>query len=106
MTTRRKRARSSDRKAALPRGRAVRERPAHKEPTRREQSRMEPSQKEQSPTAVAAEALRTGVLPPVRREKRQPAFEEAIRVGDPDDDIMENVYVGEDTPGASTPTPD
>jgi hypothetical protein len=96
MKTKTKRARSSDRRAALPRGRAVREQPVRKEQAR----------KEQSPTAVAAEALRTGVLPPVRREKRQPAFEEAIRVGDPDDDIMENVYVGEDTPGASTPTPD
>ena len=61
---------------------------------------------EQSPTAVAVEAIRTGVLPLRVPERRAPASEEAIRVGDPDDDIMGNEYVGEETPGASTPTPD
>jgi hypothetical protein len=29
-----------------------------------------------------------------------------MRVGDPDDDPLRNTYVGEDTPGGSTPTPD
>ena len=62
---------------------------------------------EWSPTAVAAEALRTGVLPPLGRGRRTlRADDEVIRVGDPDDDVMGNQYVGEDTPGASTPTPD
>jgi hypothetical protein len=55
---------------------------------------------------VAVEAIRTGVLPLRVPERRAPASEEAIRVGDPDDDIMGNEYVGEETPGASTPTPD
>jgi hypothetical protein len=32
--------------------------------------------------------------------------DDLIRVGDPDDDVMNNEYVGEDTPGGSTPTPD
>jgi Family of unknown function (DUF6335) len=59
-----------------------------------------------SPTAVAAEALRTGVLPPVARGGRISHADEALLVGDPDDDVMGNQYVGEETPGASTPTPD
>jgi len=61
-----------------------------------------------SPTAVAAEALRTG-LPPVKTDERRrqiPGEDETIRVGDPDDDTLGNEYVGEETPGGSTPTPD
>lgn len=58
-----------------------------------------------SPTAVAAEALRTGVLPgqPRRVETRE---DETLRVGDPDDKSLANAYVGEETPGGSSPTPD
>jgi hypothetical protein len=60
-----------------------------------------------SGTAVAAEALRTGVLPPVgRRRLSIPHEDDTIRVGDPDDDSLANEYVGEDLPGGSTPTPD
>ncbi|HEY3121092.1 MAG TPA: DUF6335 family protein [Vicinamibacteria bacterium] len=59
-----------------------------------------------SPTAVAAEALRTGVLPPHVRRRQEIPREEDILVGDPDDLALANEYVGEDTPGASTPTPD
>jgi hypothetical protein len=60
-----------------------------------------------SATAVAAEALRTGVLPGgFRRREAIPHEDEAIRVGDPDDDSLANEYVGEDIPGGSTPTPD
>jgi hypothetical protein len=60
-----------------------------------------------SATAVAAEALRTGVLPrgPHPREPI-PHEGDRIRVGDPDDDSLSNEYVGEDVPGGSTPTPD
>jgi hypothetical protein len=61
-----------------------------------------------SPTAVAAEALRTGV-PPVERVDRPgqiPGEDETIRVGDPDDDPLANEYVGDETPGGSSPTPD
>jgi hypothetical protein len=67
-----------------------------------------PSRRGDSPTAVAAEALRTGVLPVVRDERQSkiPGEDETIRVGDPDDDTLANEYVGEDTPGGSTPTPD
>jgi hypothetical protein len=60
-----------------------------------------------SPTAVAAEALRSGVLPRSARKREViPHEDETIRVGDPDDDSLANEYVGEDVPGGSTPTPD
>jgi hypothetical protein len=60
-----------------------------------------------SGTAVAAEALRSGLRPPcLRRREAVPGDGETLRVGDPDDDMLANEYVGEDTPGGSTPTPD
>ena len=61
-----------------------------------------------SPTAVAAEAIRTGVLPLTspRRRHEIPKQGETIRVGDPDDDSLANEYVGEETPGGTAPTPD
>jgi hypothetical protein len=60
-----------------------------------------------SPTAVAAEALRSGILPSTwRRRDVIPHETEKIRVGDPDDDALANEYVGENTPGGSTSTPD
>ena len=60
-----------------------------------------------SGTAVAAEALRTGVLPgAVRHRDAIPHEDERMRAGDPDDDGLANEYVGEDIPGGSTPTPD
>jgi len=60
-----------------------------------------------SPTAVAVAALRTG-LPPasIRHRPVIPREDETIRVGDPDDDSLANEYVGENTPGGTTPTPD
>jgi len=61
-----------------------------------------------SPTAVAAEALRTGVVPntPARRRGEIPHEDERMLVGDPDDSSLANEYVGEELPGGSTPTPD
>jgi hypothetical protein len=58
-----------------------------------------------SPTAIAAEALRTGVLP-ARSRPETPREDETILVGDPDDDSLANQYVGDETPGGSAPTPD
>jgi hypothetical protein len=67
----------------------------------------EPERHGLSGTAVAAEALRTGVLVQgLRRREAIPHEDERIRVGDPDDDSLSNEYVGEDLPGGSTPTPD
>jgi len=60
-----------------------------------------------SGTAVAAAALRSGILPNgYRRRAAIPHEDDKIRVGDPDDDSLANEYVGEDVPGGSTPTPD
>ncbi len=60
-----------------------------------------------SATALAAEALRTGVLPAHQsRRSTLPKEDEMIRVGDPDDDSLANEYVGDETPGGSSPTPD
>jgi hypothetical protein len=60
-----------------------------------------------SPTAVAAEVLRTGVLTAVRSGRRDEiSTEEAMRVGDPDDSSFDNEYVGDELPGGDSPTPD
>jgi len=58
---------------------------------------------------VAAEALRTGVLPLAARASHRteiPGAGDTIRVGDPDDRVLANEYVGEETPGGTAPTPD
>jgi Family of unknown function (DUF6335) len=61
-----------------------------------------------SPTAVAAEALRTGVLRGAAQRRRSeiPREDETILVGDPDDRSLANEYVGDETPGGSSSTPD
>jgi uncharacterized protein DUF6335 len=60
-----------------------------------------------SPTAVAAEALRTGVVPaPPRRHPETPREDEPLLLGDLDDSVLANEYVGEEMPGGSNPTPD
>jgi hypothetical protein len=59
-----------------------------------------------SATAIAAEALRTGILPVTARRREAIPRDEAIQVGDPDDSTLDNEYGGEETPGGSSPTPD
>jgi len=61
-----------------------------------------------SATAVAAEAMRTGVIPLLAGRKRDEIPHESgtIRVGDPDDRSLANEYVGEETPGGTMSTPD
>jgi hypothetical protein len=63
----------------------------------------------QSPTAIAAESLSTGVRPPTPTVARgQDASRDAnlLRAGDIDTDPMQNAHVGDETPGGDTPTPD
>ena len=57
---------------------------------------------------MAAEAIRTGVLPHVaaRNRSETPREDEALRVGDPDDRSFDNEYVGDEVPGGDAPTPD
>lgn len=64
------------------------------------------ARKQQSPTAVAAEALRTGVMPGAARREAEIPNEDEILAGDPDDDTLQNEYSGEETPGGSNSTPD
>ena len=62
-----------------------------------------------SATAVAAEAMRTGVVPGVPGRGRRteiPHEDETLRMGDPDESALNNEFGGEDTPGGSSPTPD
>jgi Family of unknown function (DUF6335) len=61
-----------------------------------------------SGTALAGEALRTGIVPSRATCKRTvlPHEDDTIRAGDPDDDSMSNEYVGDETPGGSSSTPD
>jgi hypothetical protein len=90
--SRRVRRRSRDTLPLLPRGRAVTDGLPRHLP---------------SPTAVAAEAMRTGVVPMATPPRRlASAHEDALLFGDPDDDAMTNEYVGEEMPGGSNPTPD
>lgn len=60
-----------------------------------------------SVTAVVVEALRTGVIPLAQRAAPSaiPGTDE-MQVGDPDDRMLDNEYVGDQTPGGSAPTPD
>src|SRR5262245_34794990 len=59
-----------------------------------------------SPTAVALEAERTGILPTEPVEPEIPREEGVLRAGDPDVSTLANEYSGEEIPGADMPTPD
>ncbi|PYQ53681.1 MAG: hypothetical protein DMF78_08355 [Acidobacteria bacterium] len=64
-----------------------------------------------SATAVAAEAQLTGVVPLESQhrhadESEIPGEDDVLRVGDPDDRPTDNAFVGDDTPGGDSPTPD
>ena len=74
-------------------------------PTRAPQQDAD-GRKQQSPTAVAAEALRTGVMPATSRREAEIPNDQEILAGDPDDEMLANEYNGENTPGGSSPTPD
>lgn len=64
-----------------------------------------------SPTAVAAEAMATGVAP-LESQHRHPEHRDAqgedepLSAGDPDRDVTDNAFVGDETPVGDTPSPD
>lgn len=63
----------------------------------------------QSPTAVAAEAMSTGVAPRSRvaHVGHQAGREsDLLRVGDVETKPLQNAFVGDETPGGDMPTPD
>jgi hypothetical protein len=55
---------------------------------------------------VAAEALRTGIVRGALRRRSEIPREDEILVGDPDDRTLANEYVGDETPGGTSSTPD
>ena len=64
-----------------------------------------------SGTAVAAEALATGVVPLESHHRHSddneiPGQDELLRVGDPDGRVTDAAFVGDETPGGDMPTPD
>src|SRR6266536_3283763 len=64
-----------------------------------------------SPTAVAAEALATGVVP-LESEHRHPSAraitgdDELLRAGDPDGRVTDNAFVGDETAVGDMPSPE
>jgi hypothetical protein len=63
-----------------------------------------------SGTAVAAEAMRTGVVPlaatPANRTDTANRGDARLKAGDADSDALQNAMVGDETPGGSQLTPD
>ena len=64
-----------------------------------------------SATAVAAEALATGVMPLESYHRHSsdreiPGEDELLRVGDADSRVTDAAFVGDETPGGDNPTPD
>ncbi len=56
-------------------------------------------------TGVIAEALQTGIVPD-RGDELIPGEDDVLRAGDPDADVLNNEFSGEELPGGSMPTPD
>jgi len=113
MASRQDRARKAGRDRARQRGVAtrparVRQRTPRRSPRSSVRARGDRAGLGPSATALAAEALRTGILPAHQARLRVtlPREDEKIRVGDPDDDSLANEYVGDETPGGSSATPD
>jgi Family of unknown function (DUF6335) len=59
-----------------------------------------------SMTGQVVESLESGVAPPVEESPIPEPEGRLIRIGDPDVDPLQNEYAGEESPGATTPTPD
>ena len=64
-----------------------------------------------SPTAVAAEALATGVVPLESQHRHStdqeiPGDDQTLRAGDPDNSAIDNAFNGEEGPVGDMPSPD
>lgn len=62
-----------------------------------------------SATAVAGEAMSTGVAPVTRVTRERdgvPRESDLLQVGDVETDPLQNAYVGDEAPGGDMPTPD
>jgi hypothetical protein len=65
------------------------------------------TKKESSPTALAGEAMASGVLPAAAgRPHEIPVDGQTLRAGDPDVRELDNAYVGDTGPGGHMSTPD
>jgi hypothetical protein len=66
------------------------------------------TKKESSPTALAGEALASGVLPQAAGERPHeiPGDGATLRAGDPDVSELDNAYVGDTGPGGHMGAPD
>jgi hypothetical protein len=75
----------------------------------RERAAPAPEPHRESPTALAAEALRLGIRP-VRRSRAEavaiPHEDDILSAGDPEVDPLSAAYVGDEVPGGDMPTPD
>jgi hypothetical protein len=59
-----------------------------------------------SPTAVAAEAMATGVVPLAARRRHAGGIDPRLAGGDPDERPENAAFVGDVAPGGDMPTPD
>ena len=91
-------------------GAAARRRPSPRRPSpgKRPRSRNDEQPHVMSPTAVAAEALSTGVSPRSRMavHREMPRQSELLQVGDVETNPLQAAYVGDEAPGGDMPTPD
>ena len=57
-------------------------------------------------TSHILESLETGMVPPAEEPSVPEPEAGLVRMGDPDVDALQNEYAGDESPGASTTTPD
>jgi hypothetical protein len=57
-------------------------------------------------TGHVVESLEKGVGPPCEEAPIPGREGRVVRIGDPDVDPLQNEYAGDESPGATTPTPD
>ena len=78
----------------------------HPELRRHRKGRWAARGENQSMTGRVVESLEKGVGPPTEEAPIPGREGRVVRIGDPDVDPLQNEYAGEESPGATTPTPD